>query len=253
MTAEVTAADATRAMFSFLDLAVRHTDGAWKRTTPSGARLVATLAPLASFNGVFTFEGEPKAADVAEVASQAGRLQWSVFVRSEPSMDLVRVAATVGLTVVESSPVMVCPAGLLPAEPANVEIEQVTAPDRAAYVDALSAGYEAPRDLFEELMSESLMSAPGVTCILVRVAGEPVATALGVLAEGLVGVYNVTTLPAHRRRGYGRVATTAALRAGYSSGAAGSYLVTSEMGEPLYESMGYRSVETWTYLSAGPG
>jgi hypothetical protein len=250
VTFDVTAEDATRAMFSFLDLAVRHTDGAWARTTPSGARLVATLAPLATFNGVFTFDGEPTAHDLAEFASEAGRLPWGVFVRSDPSADLVRVAAKVGLTAVESSPVLVCPAGALPADPPNVEVERVTVSARAAYVDALSAGYEAPRDLFEELMSESLMSAPGVTSILVRVAGEPVATALGVLTEGLVGIYNVATIPVHRRRGYGRLATTAALRAGYAAGAFGSYLITSEMGQPLYESMGYRGVETWTYLTA---
>jgi hypothetical protein len=40
---------------------------------------------------------------------------------------------------------------------------------------------------------------------------------------------------------------------GVARGADLAYLQSSEDGYPLYQSMGFRTVETWTYLSTAPG
>jgi ribosomal protein S18 acetylase RimI-like enzyme len=67
-----------------------------------------------------------------------------------------------------------------------------------------------------------------------------------------IGVYNITVAPEFRRRGFGRLITERVIRDGFDAGAATAYLQSSRPGLPLYESMGFRMAESWTYLSA-PG
>jgi ribosomal protein S18 acetylase RimI-like enzyme len=75
------------------------------------------------------------------------------------------------------------------------------------------------------------------------VDGEPVATAATVIAAGAVGVYNVATLPAFRRRGHGEAVMRYALeKARQQSGCERTILQATEHGLSLYLSMGYRTV-----------
>lgn len=59
---------------------------------------------------------------------------------------------------------------------------------------------------------------------------------------------NIATVPAARRRGYGRKITERVVLDAFADGATAAYLHASEDGLPLYEAMGFRTVETWTYL-----
>jgi ribosomal protein S18 acetylase RimI-like enzyme len=245
----ITGERAARAFSAFLDLNVVHRPGAWRRPGRNGTRLVSLGAPLATFNGVFGIEGEPRPADLQEYVTQAGHRPWSVFSRLQPSASLRTAAAAAGLVAARSSPAMVRATGLLPEETAKV-VRVAGAAGRERYIDALAAGFGAPKELFDELMTEPLMKAPGVTSYLIEVDGEPVATGSGVVAEGLVGIYNIATLPEHRRRGYGRLATEAVMRDGFAAGVEGAYLMASDMGEHLYLSMGFETVENWSYLTA---
>ncbi|MER8226445.1 GNAT family N-acetyltransferase [Streptomyces sp. NPDC094143] len=77
-------------------------------------------------------------------------------------------------------------------------------------------------------------------------AGEPAATSFGVLVGDAVGVFNVTVLPQHRRRGYGRAATRAVLRDAHAAGARTAFLHSTPPGVPLYEAMGFHTAENWT-------
>ena len=73
--------------------------------------------------------------------------------------------------------------------------------------------------------------------------GEPVATAATVLGGGAVGVYNVATLPDHRRRGYGEAVMRHALEeARREHGIERSALQSTPAGYGIYERMGYRTV-----------
>ena len=75
------------------------------------------------------------------------------------------------------------------------------------------------------------------------VEGEPVATAATVTGSGVVGVYNVATLPGHQRRGYGEAVLRYALdRAREEHGVTRSILQSTAQGFQLYQRMGYRTV-----------
>ncbi|HLY19298.1 MAG TPA: GNAT family N-acetyltransferase [Bryobacteraceae bacterium] len=75
------------------------------------------------------------------------------------------------------------------------------------------------------------------------VNGQPVSTAATVIGGGVVGVYNVATLPDHRRGGFGEAVMRHALeQARLEHGLSRSILQSTPQGFELYRRMGYRTV-----------
>jgi ribosomal protein S18 acetylase RimI-like enzyme len=75
------------------------------------------------------------------------------------------------------------------------------------------------------------------------VDGEPVSTAATVMGGGVVGVYNVATMPGRRRGGYGEAAMRHALeQARREHGIARTILQSTPQGFEMYRRMGYRTV-----------
>jgi len=100
--------------------------------------------------------------------------------------------------------------------------------------------------------SPEAFALPGAVPYLAREDGQVVAVGFGVFGQGTAGVFNIATVPAYRGRGYGRAVTSQIVADGVARGADLAYLQSSEDGYPLYQSMGFRTVETWTYLSTDP-
>ncbi len=100
-----------------------------------------------------------------------------------------------------------------------------------------------PLSWFREIFLQSRLWDGDFVGYVGYLDGEPVATVATVTAAGVVGVYNVATLPQHRRRGHGEAVMRYALeRARQESGCERTILQATEYGFPLYLSMGYRTV-----------
>jgi predicted acetyltransferase len=72
---------------------------------------------------------------------------------------------------------------------------------------------------------------------------------LAFLHRESVGLYGIGTPPPHRGNGYGSALTVAGIRWGASNGATVAVLQASQLGEPVYRSLGFRTVFDMTAWS----
>jgi GNAT superfamily N-acetyltransferase len=73
-------------------------------------------------------------------------------------------------------------------------------------------------------------------------AGAPVTTGLAIRTGRTIGVYNIATIEAARRRGLGSLMTARITADGRAKGCDVAILQASEMGLSVYERLGYRTV-----------
>lgn len=116
--------------------------------------------------------------------------------------------------------------------------------DGSAWADTLATGYDIPVGL-ARLFSPVAMGADmapdaAVQFFAVLKDGETVATSLLFLADGLAGIYSVSTLAAERGRGLGAHATAQALRAARQLGYRVGVLQSSPAGHSIYRKLGFQ-------------
>jgi ribosomal protein S18 acetylase RimI-like enzyme len=132
---------------------------------------------------------------------------------------------------------------LVETPPAGVIVERVI--DEPTFRSAcaiVAEGFGAPPEFGEALAKMAIIGfaddVPPRT-YLARLDGRPVATALGVRAGEVLGIFNVATLPDARGRGLGRAVTVAAMHDGVAEGCRVGVLQSSEMGHRVYERLGF--------------
>lgn len=140
----------------------------------------------------------------------------------------------------------------LPAEPVvdGLRVRAVPGDELDLYARTVAEGFEAPREMFQVMADPSLAKINALTFYLAELNGVPVGTGMTAISGDLTGIFNITTLPGYRRRGYGRAVTLEMVRAGFAAGASTAYLCASEMGEPVYRSVGFRTEEYLTVITA---
>jgi GNAT superfamily N-acetyltransferase len=176
------------------------------------------------------------------------RLTWFVGPTSTPA-DLVDRLAAHGLESSPAEPGMACELSDWPAPraPAELTVERVL--DGKAFhewCNVFVQGMEAPAEgqaAFEELFGDVAVGeqAP-IRAYLARQSGKPIACGFGVPDRGVVGIYAVATLPEARRQGAGGVVTARIMDDARRAGARLAVLQSSEMGFPLYQRLGFRTV-----------
>jgi ribosomal protein S18 acetylase RimI-like enzyme len=154
---------------------------------------------------------------------------------------------------------MICTAPVTAQVPDGVEIRTVTTVEGVHHFATLTGAaysiYGMPADAPVKLMSrpERVLAAPHLVTVVAYRDGEPLAGAMTLLSHGIAGLYWVGTVEKARRSGLGRAVTAAVTNIAFDRGAAAVTLQASVMGEPVYRSMGYRSLyhyEDWTRLQA---
>jgi N-acetylglutamate synthase len=211
-------------------------------------------SPAPTFNGILCPSLEPDPEEIAALAdSEDWNVPWSITVRGTPGSRISAVAARYGLTEAERQPLMVRTAEQgVPAEPAidSLRVRSVAADEMGLLAATLADAFEAPYAVFRVLADPAYGKVDEITFYLAELDGVPVATGMLAVIGDFASLGNIAVLPRCRRRGYGRAVTVEMIRAGFAAGAGSSFLYASEMGKPLYESLGFRTAEYQTVFMA---
>jgi hypothetical protein len=252
--------DAADALVSSWQHLAGATSEGWARTD-SGALAMVTGTPIPALNGVWVTSADAGVDTVADLLDQVAATGLPHCLQARPDLAerLQDHAAARGMKLGESIPLMVLedPQALTAYRaPAALSIRTLEPSEAFAHARLAAAGFQAPAEPFLQLMTPSILAAPGARCYLGEVDGEPVTTGFGLTLGSFVGIFNIATPPAHRRCGYGAAVTARAIADGLAAGADRAWLQSSAAGYQTYRRLGFRTVEDWhCWLSpaAAPG
>lgn len=246
---------AVNAFYQTMSRLVELSPGMHQRQGATGTRVVFTGLPIPSLNLVCVGT-EPDLDEVDAFAKELSTtdVPWSIQLRTDADPALLDLAARYGRTSSSTRPLLVWDADLLPSLPTSVPhgatVREVSGNEYEVFASALASGSGMPKDVADVFALPALLDAPDMTAFVLEVNGEAVATGFNIVAGDQVGMYNGSVPPQHRRNGYYRALVTARLRHAVASGARFAFSQNTPMSRPLYESLGFRLAETWTYLTS---
>ena len=221
-----------------------------------GLTAVRTGLPGSFFNVVLGLD------HLKSIAQVRGGIE-RIFLRTNTEFQIVTLPETfdelnpliqeLSLTEKEAVPGMVLNPipDACPNPPKELQIRHVSSSEEVTdFLRTAAVGFGAPLNFFDVLkpglLAGGTRSWSREATYVGYVAGKPAATSTRVTTGEVAGIYNVTTLPEFRRRGFGESMTWRADADGRTAGCKLSYLQASEMGRPIYERMGYRVVEEYS-------
>jgi ribosomal protein S18 acetylase RimI-like enzyme len=220
-----------------------------------GVSIASAGSTFQMFNAAFLSEPVDDSADLAQrillpkLHFNARGLEWAYWV----SEDLMSAAARRrsrqlferhGLRHSVDLPGMVADRIEPPVRPLpEIEVRRVReGPTRDAFCCIGSLCFHVPLSWFCEVFDSSSVW-DGFAGYVGYVDGEPVSTTAVVMGGGVIGVYNVATIPTQQRRGFGEaVMRHAVAEARREHGGSQVILQSTPAGYRLYERMGFREV-----------
>lgn len=254
-TTETMADRATDGLIRTFRICIMYVPGSNHKVSPSGVHLFQSTVPLAMLNGVQALGLRPDPAEVAAFAEEAAGfgLPWSIVTRGEPGREIVDIARRHGLTASSTTPLLARDLAdiddVLVDVPAEATVRRIDSAHGEVFAEALAVGFDMPRSIADVFALPGMLADPAVEAFVLDVDGVAVATGENVVDGADVGMYNGTARPEYRRKGYFRALVSARLRDAVARGARFAFTQNSPMSRPLYESLGFRVVEDWTYLT----
>jgi ribosomal protein S18 acetylase RimI-like enzyme len=257
-------------LIAALSVVGRNIEGAVVRRD-HGIALIATGLPVRLFNQALVEADDPAPATVADAVAVLRDRGGPFVVNLRVGTDdgVIPVTAGLGLVPISAGPWMPGmalhplpgaasrpsaasqpaaaskPSAGPPAEAteAGHDIRKVTdAAGLEDHIRAGAAGFEMPEALLRRTMSGSLAAGDDVAIYVAYEDGRPVGSGLGFQTGRVIGVYNIATVPWARKRGFGVAMTMQIVTDGAARGCDVAVLQASEMGYPIYERLGFRTV-----------
>jgi GNAT superfamily N-acetyltransferase len=232
-------------------------------TRAGGVVTILTGLPFDWFNQVLVEREQATPEDVLAAVARAREQGDPFVVRLREGIDgrFVRTLARAGLEPEgeTSTPGMVA----FPIGPGP--IGRQTAPELvirrvtdAGSIDihrqVVTAGFGSAPAVAQGTACPDLLDRPECVVYVGYADGNPVVSGLGWRSGRTIGVYSIATVPSARQRGYGAAMTARVVADGVDSGCDVAALQASEMGRPIYERQGFRTVVRYVaYVHSGPG
>ena len=230
-------------------------DGARLEERDGYALSICPQLPLPQLCGVWVEDDSAAPAlEAAVVEIEAAGVPCWVTTREGRTPFADEEARRLGFSEAEAFPGMTLGRGTL-LEPAEGRLEIAraeSAGELAAASGVCAAGFEVPVELLAPFYVPDVALRAGFVVYVGRRNAEPVTTATSWTADGAVGVFNVGTPPEHRGCGYAAEVTARAVRDGLASGAELAWLQSSPRARPMYERLGFETVERHVVHSRPP-
>ena len=124
-----------------------------------------------------------------------------------------------------------------------LDIRRVTdAPGIDVHRRVVTAGFGTDPAVARGTACPDLLDRPECVIYVGYADGVPVVSGLGWRTGRTIGVYSIATIASARRRGYGAAMTARVVADGVAAGGDVAALQASEMGRPIYERLGFRTV-----------
>lgn len=180
---------------------------------------------------------------LGQIGRHTDRVDWMVFPACRPADLGARLAARGmpggpgGTWMLAGLPV---PPDLVPT-PEGFRVEQVRdLPALDAWRDTSAAGFGADVQIHAEAYARHGFGPEAFSLHYIGYLHDtPVTSATLLLAGGIAGLWDISTPPALRRRGYGGAITLALLDEARRRGYTQAWVWSSPMGRPVYERAGF--------------
>jgi ribosomal protein S18 acetylase RimI-like enzyme len=240
---------AARALSGTFERLVESAGQGWTRRE-GGAQATVTGVPIATLNGVWVDHSSADPDAVAGLLERVceAKVPHCLQLRPDSAPELAELATELGMTRADDMPLMVLEGtgGVRAVDaPSGLAIRRLAPAEAAVHADLAAAGFEDAAEHFRQLVTPALLNGQGIRCYVGELDGESVTTGLGATGDGAVGIFNIATPPAFRRRGYGAAVTARVIEDGARDGARWAWLQSSDAGYGVYERLGFRTLEIW--------